>query len=97
MYRCGCPGGAWVYLKQNYLNHILARIEADNAGADLRWREATLSPYDLYTAGECFLTGTGAGLIPVREVDGRPLRHCPGPLYARLCAGFAKLIERETA
>lgn len=134
----------------NYLNHILARIEATNAGADeaillnqrghvaegsaenvfivrddelltppatdgalegitrmavletataagLHWREATLSPYDLYTAGECFLTGTGAGLIPVREVDGRPLRYCPGPFYAQLCEGFAKLIERETA
>ena len=85
MYRCGCPGGAWVYLKQNYLNHILARIEADNAGADLRWREATLSPYDLYTAGECFLTGSGAGLIPVRKVDG-----CGAVVQARSMHGSAR-------
>ena len=31
-------------------------------------RETSLAPYDLYTADECFLTGTGAELIPVREV-----------------------------
>lgn len=133
----------------NYLNHILARVEATNAGADeaillnqrghvaegtaenvfivrddelltpsatdgalegvtrmavleiaaregLRWRETTLSPYDLYTAEECILTGTGAELLPVREVDGRPLGRCPGPFYTRLREGFEKLIERET-
>jgi len=32
----------------------------------------------------------------VREVDGRPLRRCPGPFYARLCEGFAQLVKRET-
>lgn len=28
---------------------------------------------DLYTADECFLTGSGAGIVPVRAVDGRVL------------------------
>jgi len=133
----------------NYLNHILARMEATNAGADeaillnasggvaegtadnvfivrhgklftpppsdgalegitrevilelaqelgIGFTETTLGPYDLYTADECFLTGTGAELIPVREVDGRPLGVCPGPVFFTLRTAFQKLIERET-
>ena len=38
--------------------------------------ETPLAPYDLYTADECFLTGTGAELIPVAEVDGRAMAAC---------------------
>ena len=33
--------------------------------------ETTLAPYDLYTADECFLTGTGAEIVPVVKIDGR--------------------------
>lgn len=33
--------------------------------------DATLTRYDLYTADECFLTGTGAEVIPVTKIDGR--------------------------
>jgi branched-chain amino acid aminotransferase len=134
----------------NYLNHILARMEASQAGADeaillnaaghvtegsadnifivrdgtlltppaidgalegitraavlqlasvlhLPARELSLSPYDLYVADECFLTGTGAELIPVASIDGRHLRACPGPIYTALGKAFHELIERETA
>ncbi|HKQ29757.1 MAG TPA: branched-chain-amino-acid transaminase [Burkholderiales bacterium] len=134
----------------NYLNHILARIEAIDAGADeaillnaagrvaegsadnlfivkdgvlltppasdgalegitreavlelaqelnIPARVQSLASYDLYTADECFLTGTGAELIPVREVDRRPMGTCPGPVYARLHGAFHALVERETA
>ncbi len=130
----------------NYLNHILARIEANHAGADeavmlnaqgnlaegtaenlflvrggvlatppvtdgalpgvtrglvmalarddgIEVREQTLAPYDLYTADECFLTGTGAGLVPVRDVDGRPLAACPGPVFRRCAARVAAHIR----
>lgn len=132
----------------NYLNHILARIEANNAGADEavllnpqgRVAEASvenlfivsggrlltppsiegaldgitrgcvievasvigvpvfeqpLAPYDLYNADECFLTGTGAELIAVREIDGRVLPHCPGPVFDQLGAAFRALVTRE--
>ncbi len=133
----------------NYLNNILARMEATQAGADeavllnsqgrvaegsaenlfivrdgalatprpvdgalagitrglvlelaaelnIPTREAPLTPYDLYTADECFLTGTGAELIPVREVDGRPLRHCPGPVCSALVRAFQQRVKQET-
>lgn len=59
-------------------------------------REAVLTSYDLYNADECFLTGTGAKLIPVREIDGRKIAACPGAIYQQLAAAFAALIQRET-
>ena len=133
----------------NYLNPILARLEANHAGADeaimlngagrvaegtadnvfivrehrlltppvtegaldgvtralmlelaraagIESTERPLAPYDLYTADECFLTGTAAELVPVAEIDGRPLRQCPGPVYTELTARFQALIATET-
>ena len=59
-------------------------------------RETVLTPYDLYTADECFLTGTGAKLIPVRVIDGRMLTQCPGPFYQQLNVAFSELIQLET-
>jgi branched-chain amino acid aminotransferase len=132
----------------NYLNHILARLEANNAGADeavlLNQRgavtegsaenlfivrngvlvtppvsdgalagitrqtvidlamaaaipvsEAALAPYDLYTADECFLTGTGAEMIPVREVDGRSVGSCPGEIFNLLTTRFKQLVMAQ--
>src|SRR5262249_48251692 len=38
-------------------------------------QEKAFSLYDVYGADEAFVTGTFAGLVPVREVDGRPIRH----------------------
>jgi branched-chain amino acid aminotransferase len=132
----------------NYLNNILARIEANQAGADealmltpegyvcecsadnvfvvvggALWtpaahlgllrgitRDAVLSLareqglaaeervftlHDLYTAGECFLTGTGAEVAPVVEVDGRRIGDGrPGPITHRLNAAFRELTRR---
>jgi branched-chain amino acid aminotransferase len=108
----------------NYLNNILAKIEAINAGVEeaimlnadgyvaectgdnlfiikgdrmftpplyagalygitrgvaielarergLQVEETNITRYDLYNADECFLTGTGAEVIPVVKIDGR--------------------------
>ncbi len=134
----------------NYLNNILARIEANQAGFDdaillnqsgfvteasaanlfiardghlytphtadgalqgitreiviklaseqtLPVSETALTAYDMYTADECFLTGTGAELIAVREVDGRLLRQCPGPVLTTLTRLFTELIHQQTS
>ena len=59
-------------------------------------RETVLTSYDLYNADECFLTGTGAKLIPVREIDGRVIAQCPGKFYQQLNQAFATLIAQET-
>lgn len=130
----------------NYLNHILARMEATHAGADeaillnsagriaegsadnifivkkgelltppviegaldgitrqvvlelaeklgIKFRETPLAPYDLFTADECFLTGTGAELIPVGYADGRKIPECPGAIYQRLAVAFKELVS----
>jgi branched-chain amino acid aminotransferase len=62
----------------------------------ISYQETQLTAYDLYTADECFLTGTGAEMIPVREIDGRTVRKCPGLMYQHLETHFRRLIEQET-
>jgi len=64
---------------------------ATNAG--IRTHEKTLASYDIYTADECFLSGTGAELIPVKEVDGRELAGCPGDIYKRVKQLFQDYIK----
>ena len=55
---------------------------AHTAGIDCR--EATLTRHDLYTADECFLTGTAAEVIPVVDIDGRTIGSgTPGPITSR--------------
>ena len=41
--------------------------------AGLAVEETNLQRYDLYTADECFLTGTGAEVIAVIDIDGRKI------------------------
>ncbi len=133
----------------NYLNNILARLEANRAGVDeafmltndgyvcecsadnifLVRREEVWTPpaylgilrgvtretvmelvrqhggpmlervftlHDVYTADECFLTGTGAEVGPVVEVDGRRIASgIPGPRTQRLISAFRELVTRE--
>ena len=59
--------------------------------------EASLGTYDLRAADEAFLVGTGAGLVPVRSIDGRPVPACPGPMFRRIRDAFDALVRRETA
>jgi branched-chain amino acid aminotransferase len=64
------------------------------AGIDCR--EQTLVRHDLYTADECFLTGTAAEVIPVVEIDGRKIgAGLPGPVTQRLTADFHALVRRS--
>src|SRR5271155_2141875 len=129
----------------NYLNNILAKIEANNAGveeavmlnaegfvaectadnlfiikrgevftppnsagalygitrqtvielaeaAGLKVTEPNLTRYDLFNADECFLTGTGAELIPVVKIDGGVIGSAqPGPVTRKLVANYHAL------
>jgi branched-chain amino acid aminotransferase len=131
----------------NYLNNILAKIEANNAGceeavmlnaqgfvaectgdnlfivkgnqlltpplsagalygitrqvvielgakAGLNVSEPELTRYDLFNADECFLTGTGAELVPVVKIDGRAIGHGkPGPWTTKLVAQYHALTN----
>jgi len=54
--------------------------------------ETVLALHDAYNADECFLTGTGAEVVPVVSLDGREIGDGkPGPITARLLADFRKL------
>ena len=131
----------------NYLNNIMAKIEANHAGADegvmlneegyvvectgdnifvlrrgelltppicdgaLRGitrevvfeigrqidqpvREARLTRTDIYTADECFLTGTAAEVIPAIQLDTRPIGNGkPGPVTTRIISLFRELTQ----
>ena len=56
---------------------------------DIEIVEDTLTRYDVYTADECFLTGTAAEVIPVVSVDDRPIGDGkPGALFRMLLDAF---------
>ncbi|HME69428.1 MAG TPA: branched-chain-amino-acid transaminase [Myxococcota bacterium] len=65
------------------------------AGLGIPARERTLGRVDLLSADEVFLTGTGARIMPVRSLDGRPIgKRAPGPLTEQLTAAFAQLVHK---
>jgi len=56
--------------------------------------EKDFSLTDVYGADEAFVTGTFAGIVPVREIDGRRLT-CRGPMVERLQKLYAERIDRD--
>ncbi|HVR35190.1 MAG TPA: aminotransferase class IV, partial [Methylomirabilota bacterium] len=56
--------------------------------------ETNLTRYDLFNADECFLTGTGAELIPVVRIDGRVIGNGkPGTVTRSLVARYHALTK----
>ncbi len=134
----------------NYLNNILARIEADDAGvpealmlnhqgnvaectADnifvvkdgrvatpglaegvlegitrrlilqlcrtlrIPCVEQVVQRHDVYVADECFVTGTGAEIVPITRVDGRSIgAGTVGPITRKLIAAFDRRVGRRS-
>lgn len=67
---------------------------AEKEGIDCR--ETTLTRHDLYTAEECFLTGTAAEVIPVVEIDGRTVGEgTPGSITRKLKDRFHALVRQD--
>jgi branched-chain amino acid aminotransferase len=61
-------------------------------------REATFSLTDVYAAREAFVTGTFAGVVPVRSVDGRTIGGGRrGPLVERLQALYRDLVDADVS
>jgi len=56
--------------------------------------EKDFSLTDVYGADEAFVTGTFAGIVPVREIDGRKLT-CRGPMVERLQQLYARRVDRD--
>jgi branched-chain amino acid aminotransferase len=56
--------------------------------------EPNLTRYDLFIADECFLTGTGAEIVPVVKIDGRVIGNGkPGVLTRKLVAKYQSLTK----
>ena len=65
--------------------------------------EKQFSLYDVYGADEAFVTGTFAGVTPVRVIDGRPVHHPlstddwhgAGPITRKISEAYKSLAARE--
>jgi len=58
-------------------------------------KELPMTRYDIFTADECFLTGSGAELIPVVKLDGRLIGDGkPGPMTKQLLDRFHEETKR---
>jgi branched-chain amino acid aminotransferase len=132
----------------NYLNNVLARIEANDRGADealmldaqgyvaeatvdnffivterellapptatnlkgvtretlmalalglgIRTKERAFTLFDVWTAREAFICGTGAEVVPVLSVDGRTIGDgVIGPVTARIVAAYHQLVRSQ--
>ena len=58
--------------------------------------EKVFTRYEVFTADECFLSGTAAEAIPVVKVDGRTIADGkPGPVTKKITEAFKELIKTE--
>ncbi len=72
-------------------NFVLERAQA----AKVPVQEVTLLRHDVYTADECFLTGTGAEIIPVVKCDDRVIgAGKPGPITRQLRERFHQAVRQ---
>jgi branched-chain amino acid aminotransferase len=57
-------------------------------------RDAEMSRHEIYTADECFLTGTAAEVIAAVKLDQRPIGSGkPGPITQRIITRFRELTQ----
>ncbi|KXU37793.1 branched-chain amino acid aminotransferase [Cephaloticoccus capnophilus] len=59
-------------------------------------RDANMTRYDVWCADECFLTGSGAEVVPVIALDGRRIGDGrPGPITRDVLASFRRRVLVE--
>ena len=59
-----------------------------------RVSERRVTPFELYSADEVFVTGTGTGLAHVSEVDGRPIGAGPAGVTTQLARLYDELLDQ---
>ena len=94
-------GEVWTSTGDYCLDGITrARVLELAAAEGLGVRQCNFSLHDVYNATEAFVTGTFAGIVPVREVDGRGIgdaadRPVIGALQAAYRARVRRYIEEQ--
>ena len=88
-------GEIWTSSGKYCLGGVTRGVALEIAAADgIRAIEKDFSLTDVYGADEAFVTGTFAGIVPVREVDGRRL-DCRGPMVERMQKLYRDRVERD--
>jgi branched-chain amino acid aminotransferase len=88
-------GEVWTSSGKYCLGGITREVTLEIAReAGIRAIEKDFSLTDVYGADEAFTTGTFAGIVPVREIDGRKLT-CRGPMVERLQQLYADRVDRD--
>lgn len=60
--------------------------------------ETFLTPFDVYSADEAFLTGTAAEVIPMVSLDGRAIGcGTPGPITQKIMASYREAVKNGSA
>lgn len=87
------PNGPWI------LPGVTRDVVLELArAAGVRVREEAVTARELAAASELFLTGTTTDVMPVTQVDGRPVGSgTPGPITRQLAGLFAAHIAAEAA
>lgn len=91
-------GEIWTSTGDYCLGGITRRVILELARENgITAREKNFSLHDVYGADEAFITGTFAGVTPVKEVDGRHISDGRGPMVERLQGLYKDLIARDVA
>ncbi|MBI4027220.1 MAG: branched-chain-amino-acid transaminase [Verrucomicrobia bacterium] len=73
---------------------VVIELAREHLGVEVQ--ESNLTRHDIFTADECFLTGTGAEIIPGVKLDGRVIgTGKPGEITRRLMRAFRDLTMQE--
>jgi branched-chain amino acid aminotransferase len=88
-------GEVWTSSGKYCLGGVTRRLVLEVArDAGITALEKDFSLTDVYGADEAFVTGTFAGIVPVREVDGRKFGR-DHPTIERLRTLYAEYVERD--
>ena len=92
-------GEVWTSDGRFCLGGITRSNVLDVCGAnDIIAKETTFSLTDVYNAAEAFVTGTFAGVVPVRTVDGRTIgTGARGPVVERLQGLYQEYVATDVA
>ncbi|MDA3792516.1 MAG: branched-chain-amino-acid transaminase [Elusimicrobia bacterium] len=79
------------------LNGITRAVIVDMlSDMDVVLKETPFTLFEVYSAAECFLTGTAAEVIPVVDVDGRKISDGrPGELTLKLKERFQEITKKD--
>jgi branched-chain amino acid aminotransferase len=73
---------------------VFGLVESGAVGMELCVEERQMSPYDLFTADEVFVVGTGTGVAFVQSIDGRVINGgVIGPVASAVLDAYEDLLE----